>query len=402
MTREHLIVQKYGGSSLDSPDRIREVAENIAARADDRAQIIVIVSAMGRTTDELVKLAHEVTPRPQQRELDMLLTVGERISMSLMSMALNSLGCRAISFTGSQGGIVTNTSHSRAVIEEIRAERISTSLDEGKLVIVAGFQGVSRTREITTLGRGGSDTTAVALAATLGAASCEIYSDFPGVYTADPRFVRSARRIPSISYDEMLELAVRGAKVLHYRAAEIARRYRVPLRLLSSFEKGEGTEVCEGATMEYPKATSITFKPRTALYRLTGPSKADAFASLLTRVAKTDLQVITCHKESSSEGSRLTVLLERDDADAFDKIVQEINQDSVHIDRRDDLATVSVVGSGFACNPRVVWEVERLLNEAGIATHLIMTSSLSVTCLLPEKECERAVDLLHSELFNSA
>jgi len=253
-----LIVQKYGGSSLGSPERIKAVAARIAASARRDNRIIVIVSAMGKTTDELLMLAREISPRPRRRELDMLLTVGERIAMALLSMALNDFGIPAISFTGSQSGIVTSSVHTGASIEEIRGQRIEEALRNGRIAIVAGFQGVSRRREITTLGRGGSDTTAVALAGYMNAVRCEIYSDFPGLFTADPRFMKSASIVPRISHDEMLELASLGAEVLHFRAAGIARKYKVQLFLLSSFDDSEGTVVEGEPDLENLDVKSIT------------------------------------------------------------------------------------------------------------------------------------------------
>jgi aspartate kinase len=399
MTTEQLIVQKYGGSSLSSPERVREIAAKIAARARHNAAIVVTVSAMGKSTDNLLALAYQVTSDPSQRELDMLLTVGERVSMALLSMALNSLGCPAISFTGSQSGIVTNVSHTRAIIEEIRAQRIRAELGRGKVVIVAGFQGVSREKEITTLGRGGSDTTAVAIAAALDAARCEVYSDYPGVFTADPRWVGTARAIHRISYDEMLELAALGARVLHYRAAEIARRYRVPLHLLSSFEEAAGTTVEEDVQMEHARPTSITCNPNVTRVRFVSPGTLD---DVIERLGQSDHQVISCDKESSSDGTTLSLILDRGDMEALAKAIGELLNDRVTMETRDDLATVSVVGSGFACNAGAVFKIERLLSQSNIPVSFVTTSSLSVTCVIPEADCKRAVDILHSSLFDGS
>lgn len=395
-----LIVQKYGGSSLCTPARIREIASRIAKRARGDSRIIVTVSAMGQSTDELLGLAHEITPTPPQRELDMLLTVGERVSMALLSMALNSVGCGAISFTGSQSGIVTNVSHTRAMIEEIRAARIETELARGKVVIVAGFQGVSREKEITTLGRGGSDTTAVAMAAALGAAQCEIYSDFPGVYTADPRWVKSARVIPAIGYDDMLELAVLGARVLHYRAAEIARRYRVPLRLLSSFEEAPGTAVRGDISMEKTKPTSITCNPDIALVRFRAARTNTDLDNLTAELARSDLQIVGYHRESSDDGTILALVLNSSDVKELEACVGELGGSGVTMETRDGLGTVSVVGSGFACNAGAIFQVERLLSDANVDVFMSHATSLSVTSVVSREDCERAVDVLHSSLLD--
>src|SRR6185436_4018856 len=246
----NLLVQKYGGTSVGSPERIQAVAERIMRTRRSGAGLVVVVSAMGDTTDDLIALAQRVSARSHPREMDMLLTAGERISMALLAMAVNDHGQEAVSFTGSQSGIVTDASHTRAKILEVEADRIKDELAKGRVVIVAGFQGVSRDREVTTLGRGGSDTTAVALAAALGALECEIYTDVDGVYTADPRVVPGARKLKALSYDEMLELASLGAKVLHHRSVEIARRFQVPVHVRSSFHDGEGSRIGKGGSME--------------------------------------------------------------------------------------------------------------------------------------------------------
>ncbi len=398
----NLIVQKYGGSSLSTPARIREIASRIAGRARGDARIIVTVSAMGKSTDELLGLAYEITPTPPQRELDMLLTVGERVSMALLSMALNSVGCQAISFTGSQSGIVTDVSHTRATIEEIRAARIETELSRGKVVIVAGFQGVSREKEITTLGRGGSDTTAVAMAAALNAAQCEIYSDFPGLYTADPRWVKSARVIPTIGYDDMLELAVLGARVLHYRAAEIARRYRVRLRLLSSFEEAPGTAVRGDIPMEETKPTSITCNPDVTLVRLHAGRASANLDHLTTELSRSDLQIFGYYRESSGEGTVLSLVLNSDEAKELEARIGELREGGVRMETRGDLGTVSVVGSGFACNAGVIFKIERALSNANIDVFRSHATSLSVTSVISREDCKRAVDVLHTSLFEKS
>lgn len=390
-----LIVQKYGGTSLGTPDRIREIAGRIAGRAADGTRIIVTVSAMGHTTDELLELARQVTDNPSQRELDMLLTVGERVSMALLSMALNAINCDAVSFTGSQSGIVTSIRHNRALIEEIKGDRIREALGRGRVVIVAGFQGVSREREITTLGRGGSDTTAVALAATLGAAQCEIYSDYPGVFTADPRWVPSARAIPTIGYDEMLELAALGALVLHYRAAELARRYKVTLRLASSFGDQGETMVGDMASMEKATATSVTCNPEVASLRINAKHE-DALASLIERITADEIRILCYHRDSHDGPCTLHLVVAGDDVASISKAAAESGLD---VTTRDDVATVSLIGSGLTANSAAVFDVERALAQAGIPVVHTEKSALSVTCLIPASDCKRAVQTLHTKFI---
>ncbi|UCG53081.1 MAG: aspartate kinase [Candidatus Latescibacterota bacterium] len=391
-----LIVQKYGGSSLSSPEQIQAIAERIAARARDANRIIVAVSAMGSSTDELLRLAYRITPQPPRRELDMLLSVGERTSMALLSMALNSIGCKAISFTGSQCGIVTSVSHTRALIQEIRGDRIEEALSQGQVVIVAGFQGVSRTKEITTLGRGGSDTTAVALAARLDASACEIYTDVPGVFTADPRIVKNATGLPRINYDEMLELAVLGAKVLHYRAAELARRYRVPLHLLSSFDDSGGTVVrSSGDKVEYEQISSITSKTDVALVRVIAKSHDVGIPQLMRRIVENDIQLTNYHCASGTEETTVTVVVERENLDTLLGIISALPTDGLRTETHDDVASVSIVGSGIACSARTISEVERVLTDAKIPVYDVGTSSLSVTCIVPEPARKHAVEILH-------
>lgn len=395
MSHKRLIVQKYGGSSLSSPQRIHHVADRIAARADADTGVIVTVSAMGETTDELLRLARAVTPNPPQREMDMLLSVGERITMSLLSMALCDRGCPAISFTGSQSGIVTTVSHSRALIEEIRGERIEEALAEDKVVIVAGFQGVSRKKEITTLGRGGSDTTAVALAARLDAERCEIYSNFAGVFTADPRVVPQARRIPHLTHDAMLELAALGARVLHFRAADIARRFNVTLDLLSSFEDGDGTRVDAATDMERPSATSVTCNRKVVTARVTHDS-ADAACELLTQLQSHEAQVISYTRD----GATIDAVFDARDAEAIEATLQSLRTSGATIETRDDLATVSVVGTGFAGAAEALASVEEACRAGRITVEKVYSSALSITCLVPVADCDKAVKALHTAMVD--
>jgi len=390
-----LLVQKYGGSSLDSPARIKQVAARIAASAELSHRIIVVVSAMGRTTDELLGLAHQVSTRPQRRELDMLLTVGERISMALLSMALNDLGCPAISFTGSQSGIITTMSHTRALIEEIKPRRIEEALEEKKAVIVAGFQGVSRSREVTTLGRGGSDTTAVALAAVFRAERCEVYSDFPGIFSADPRIVPGARRIPALTYDEVLELAALGAKVLHYRAADLARRYRVPLVLRSSFSEGPGTEVVEGSAMESPYFRSVTGRENCHLLRIACPS--ERAVELAEAASSADVKLTLYQSSQQHAEAVVTVVVEDNGLARFREVLSTLG-DCVRVDGEIEASTVSVVGGGFACRPHGVALVTKCLAREGIPLLALTSSALSITCVVPRERWKEALETLHREL----
>jgi aspartate kinase len=398
---EILIVQKYGGSSLGSPGLVKRVAEKIAARARAENRIIVTVSAMGSTTDSLVALAQEVAPQPSRREMDMLLSVGERISMALLSMALNSIGCRAISFTGSQSGIVTSVGHTRALIEEIRAGRIEDAIAGGHVVIVAGFQGVSRGKEITTLGRGGSDTTAVALAARFGASRCEIYSDVAGVFTADPRIVPNARRIPRMNYDEMLELAARGAKVLHYRAAELARRYGVPLHLLSTFDEGGGTVVAEGRDMEHESITSVTSQRHVSIIRIDTAGAGSVLADFLRRAVERDVRLASYQRSSQNGADRISLVVDQDNLSGARAILEELAAPASSWSLEEGLSSVTIVGYGLSCGVASLDRVERVLETEGIPIRHMSTSPLSITCLVPAQLTEKTVNVLHEALIGS-
>jgi aspartate kinase len=317
-------------------------------------------------------------------------------------MALNSIGCKAISLTGSQCGIVTSVSHTRALIREIRGDRIEEGLSKGQIVIIAGFQGVSRTREITTLGRGGSDTTAVAIAARLGATACEIYSDVPGVFTADPRIVKNASVLPSVSFDEMLELAVLGAKVLHYRAAELARRYRVPIRLLSSFEDATGTLVSSGNHMEYEQINSVTSKRDIVLVRASTRDDTSGLAKMMRDIAANDIQILDYHRVSRDGETALTVVAEAEDLEELRRGISALPPGDIRIDIQDEVASVSVVGSGLACSARTLTEVERVLADAKIPIHHVGTSSYSITCIIPAAARKEAVGILHMRFVDKA
>jgi len=397
-----VLVQKYGGTSVGSPERIQHVAERIVRTRRGGAELVVVVSAMGDATDELIGLARKVSGRSHPREMDMLLTAGERISMALVSMAVNDLGQEAVSFTGSQSGIVTDTSHTRAKILEVKADRIREELKRGRVVIVAGFQGVSKDREVTTLGRGGSDTTAVALAAALKATECEIYTDVDGVYTADPRVVPGARKITRLSYDEMLELASLGAKVLHNRSVEIARRFDVPVHVRSSFNWNEGSRVVRGDSMEQVVIRGIAHDADVAKIALVGvPDRPGIASEIFQAVGGQGVNVRMIVQASGSDGRNdVTFTVGSHEVNAVLPALEEVRK---KIGARaflydPDVAMLSVVGEGLATSPGTAGLVFAALAAAGVNIDLISTSSITITCVVREADAERAVRSLHEAL----
>jgi aspartate kinase len=378
------------------------VNDRIVRTRKSGADLVVVVSAMGHTTDELVELAGQVSPRSHPRELDMLLTAGERISMALLSMAVNDRGQEAVSFTGSQSGIVTDTSHTRAKILEVRADRIREELTRGRVVIVAGFQGVSREREVTTLGRGGSDTTAVALAAALGAEACEIYTDVDGVYTADPRLVPEARKLHELSYDEMLELASLGAKVLHHRSVEIARRFQVPIHVRSSFHDGEGSRIGKGGSMEQVVIRGIAHDPDVAKISLLGvPDRPGVAAEIFRAVGGQGVNVRLIVQASGSDGKNdVTFAVGSHEVRGVLPVVEEVRK---RIGARafvydPDVAILSVVGEGLATSPGTAGEVFAALAAEKVNIDIISTSSITITCIVRKEDLDRAVKALHAAL----
>ncbi|HTL99886.1 MAG TPA: aspartate kinase [Candidatus Omnitrophota bacterium] len=397
-----LLVQKYGGTSVGTPERIAAVAERIVASRRQGADLVVVVSAMGDSTDDLIQLAHKVTTRAHPREMDMLLTAGERISMALVAMAVIDRGAEAVSFTGSQSGIVTDTSHTRAKILEVRADRIREELKKGRVVIVAGFQGVSRDREVTTLGRGGSDTTAVALAAALQATSCEIYTDVDGVYTADPRIVPGARKLAALSYDEMLELASLGARVLHNRSVEIARRFGVPVHVRSSFNANEGTRIAKGASMEQVVIRGIAHDADVAKIALLGvPDRPGVASEIFREIGGRGVNVRMIVQATGAEGRNdVTFAVGAHDAQTVLPLIEQMRK---QLGARaflydPDVAILSVVGEGLATSPGTAGQVFAALAQAGVNIDLISTSSITITCMVREKDVERAVRSLHEAL----
>ena len=399
-----LIVQKYGGTSVGSPERIRQVAARVAEERRRGSDVVVVVSAMGEATDELLALACQICEDPRRRhprELDLLLSAGERVAMALLAMAIRECGVEALSFTGSQAAIITDGVHTGARIEEVRATRVREELDRGRVVIVAGFQGVSRDREVTTLGRGGSDTTAVALAAALGASRCEIFTDVDGVHTADPRRVPGARRIPRIDYDEMLELATSGAKVMHARAVEIGARYRVPIHVRSSFGEGEGTLITarEAGMMEDLVLTGLASESGHARLTLRGlPPGMAPTAQVLSRLAAAGVSVDMVAQADRPDGTCQLQLTVREEAlpearAICGALVEDLGAEG--IEERAGLARLALVGSGMHGRPGVYARAFEALLEKGIEVYGLSTSSISIALLVDAANETAALQCLH-------
>ena len=399
------VVQKFGGSSVADAASIKRVAKRIVDTKEQGNDIVVIVSAMGDTTDELLDLAQEVSPSPRPRELDMLLTAGERMSAALLAMAINDLGHTARSFTGSQAGVITTEKHGDARIIDITPGRIHTALEEGDVVIVAGFQGVSQTtKDVTTLGRGASDTTAVALAAALGADYCEIYSDVDGVFTADPRIVPGAQRIPEIRYEEMLEMAANGAKILHLRCVEYARRENVPVHVRSSFSDKPGTwvkHIDEEDSVENPIITGIAHDRHEAKITVVGvPDRVGAAAEVFTTVAAADINIDMIVQNVSVEGGTTAIsftLPQSDGNKAMDALrAAQPTIGFTELIYNDKIGKVSVVGVGMRSHPGVSATAFRALAEAGINIEMISTSEIRISVLVDVEDLDKAVRAVHT------
>ncbi|HLI72467.1 MAG TPA: aspartate kinase [Acidimicrobiales bacterium] len=394
-----LVVQKYGGTSVSDADRVRAVAEHIA-RAHRQGGVVVVVSAMGKTTDDLLRLAAEVSPVQPPRELDMLLTSGERVSMALLVMALAGLGVDAVSYTGSQAGIITDSTHTKAKILEVKGDRLHESLQAGRVPVVAGFQGVSLDRDVTTLGRGGSDTTAVALAAALGADACEIYTDVSGVFSADPRIVPEARKLPRVSFGEMLDIAASGGRVLALRSVEFARNHGVPLHVRSSFTWEPGTWVTEeDPSMEQAVVTAVTSDTSEAKVTVTGvPDKPGIAARLFRALADRAVNVDTIVQNTSQHGTTdISFTVPKTDLTASLEITQhlapEIGAGEILAD--DGVAKVSIVGAGMRSHPGVSATMFETLAGSGINIEMISTSSIRISCVVRADRVEDAVRELH-------
>jgi len=397
------VVMKFGGTSVADAERLTRAAKRIVALAETGTRVVAVLSARGRTTDELVAKAYEVSPRPNPREMDMLLSIGERESCALAAMVITDLGHEAISLTGSQAGIVTDTSHTRARILDVRADRIRTGLDEGKIVLVAGFQGVSVSSDVTTLGRGGSDTTAVALAAALAADVCEIYTDVSGVFSADPRIVPGARKLPVVTFEEMLEMSASGARVLQLRAVEYARNHGVSIHCRSSFDDRPGTVVeDEARTMERPLITAVTHSTAEARVTLLGlPDRPGVAGRVLSTLADAGVNVdMIIQNEPVTEGRQadMSVTVPRDDLanarEALAKLQGELGFAGVQTDEQ--MGKVSLVGAGMRSHPGVAAKALTTLGDAGVNIEMISTSPIKISCVVREEHVETAVRELHS------
>ena len=396
-----LVVQKYGGTSVADSDRIKRVAARVVASAAEGEQVCVVVSAMGSTTDKLLELAREVSDRPHPREQDMLLTAGERISMALLSMAIIELGRDAVSFTGSQAGIVTDATHGKARIVELRMQRVREALDQGRIVIVAGFQGVATaSSDVTTLGRGGSDTTAVALAAGLGADVCEIYTDVDGVYTADPRIVPGARKLEAVTYEEMLELAASGAKVLALRSVEYARNHGVPIHVRSSFNESSGTwirkeeDVLEQAIIS--GIASDTGEAKVTILHV--PDKPGVAGRVFRPLADAGIRIDMIVQNVSEAGhTDISFTLPQSDLDTAQPVLEALAQqvDAQGFTCDEDIGKISLVGAGMRSNPGVAADMFEALADARINIEIISTSSIRISCVVRNADLERAVQVVH-------
>ena len=400
-----LIVQKFGGTSVADTSSLKIVAERIIDRKKEGYEIVVVPSAMGSSTDELIDLANELSEKPTPREMDMLLSAGERITMSLLSMHLNSLGHSSFSLTGSQAGIITTSRHGKAEIEEISGERVREGIERGDIVIVAGFQGFNRdTREITTLGRGGSDATAVALAAALGAEKCEIFTDVEGIFTADPRIIDSAKLIDEITYDEMLEMSSSGAGVLMARSVEFGRRYNVPIIVKSTFTNNKGTVVKE-KTMEEAIVSGVTHNDKEVKFTLFGvpdqPGIAGTvFGSLSEIGTNVDMIVQNVSKESITDISFTAPSEQQKDVeDTLKNISKQLNAKGYDVD--ENIARISIIGAGMKSESGVASKMFKTLGDNKINISMISTSPIRVSCVISSNDIEKALNVLHEEFITN-
>lgn len=398
-----IIVQKFGGSSVADAQRVRNVANRVVDTYREGNSVVVVVSAQGDTTDDLIEKAHEINENPSKREMDMLLATGEQISISLLAMAIEKIGAPVISLTGWQAGFVTNSNSGNARIDRIDTERILSELDKKKIVIVAGFQGLDKYDDITTLGRGGSDTSAVAIAAAIHADKCEIYTDVDGVYTADPRIVKNAKKLDEITYDEMLELASLGANVLHNRSVEMAKKYGVKLEVKSSFEKIDGTIVKEAVTVEKMLIRGIARDNDVARIAIIGLEDKPGIAfKVFSLLAKNNINVDVILQSIGRDNKKdISFTVTKDHLDAALKLLEEEKNSLCYenITHREDISKVSIVGAGMVNNPGVAAKMFEALYDAGINIHMISTSETKVSVLINVKNAERAVQAIH-EKFN--
>ena len=400
-----LIVQKFGGSSVANADRVRNVARIITETYRRGHSVVAVLSAQGDTTDDLIEKAKEINPHASKREMDMLLSTGEQISISLCAMAIEAMGYQAISLTGWQAGMLTDSMYSNARIKRIRTERIQKELDKKKIVLVAGFQGINKYDDVTTLGRGGSDTSAVALAAALHADLCQIYTDVDGVYTADPRTVKGARKLEEITFDEMLELASQGAQVLHNRSVEMAKRYNVNLEVISSFSGNPGTKVKEVVkTMEKTHVSGVAKDKNVARIALVGLADQPGIAfKIFSLLAKENINVDIILQSIGRDGSKdISFTVARGDSQRAREVMEE-NKEVIgckSVELNDQIAKISVVGAGMANNAGVACKMFEALFSAGININMISTSEIKVSVLVDERDAERAVQAVHDRFFS--
>jgi aspartate kinase len=398
-----MVVMKFGGTSVADADRIKRAARRIVDKREAGDRVVAVLSARGKTTDELIEMAEEVSSAPDPREMDMLLSTGERISCALCAMAIHDLGHRAISLTGSQAGIMTDESHTKALIVDVRADRIKAALEEDKIVLVAGFQGVSSTgRDVTTLGRGGSDTSAVAVAAALGADVCEIYTDVSGVFTADPRIVPEARKLHTVSFEEVLEMAASGAGVLQLRAIEYARNHGVRIHCRSSFEDSPGTfVVAEGETMEQPLITAVTHSTSEARLTLVGvPDEPGAAARIFDVLARANVNVdMIVQNEPASAGGKaeISFTVPREDLRVSCAALEPLTGEAfTQMLTHEAMGKVSIIGAGMRSHPGVAAKVFGVLAQEGVNIEMISTSPIKISCVIDRDRVSHAVQVLHS------
>jgi len=394
-----VVVQKYGGTSLATPERIASVADRIVAIKKEGHQVAVVVSAMGETTDELAALAHRISKAPPKRELDMLLTAGERIAMALLAMAINDRGCKALSFTGSQSGIITDTEHTNAKIVEIRADRIQEALQKGQIAIVAGFQGMSTEREITTLGRGGSDTTAVALAIALEAKECQIFTDVDGVYSADPRIIGEARKLDWITYEEMMELSSLGVQVLHPRSVELAAKHDLPILVASSLENKQGTIVEQKTSLEAVRVRGIASDLKVVLFTLVSvPRKTHGVSQLVVDLAKQGVPIkLFFHGASGKTSVDLLFLVGEEHAQKAKGVLSKASKRlrAKGFLQNDTVGTVSIVGLGIGREPEILASLFQAAAKLRAHIEAVSTSEIKITCVLPRDKVVPAAKALH-------
>jgi aspartate kinase len=399
-------VQKYGGTSVADPEKVRRVAQRVIKTKQQGNDVVVVVSAPGNMTDELIELAHQVTTSPPAREMDMLLATGEQQSIALLAMAICDQDCEAISFTGPQAGIITDNIHSKARIKSVDSDRITQELEKGQIVIVAGFQGSTEDADITTLSRGGSDTSAVALAAGLNADICEIYTDVEGVYTADPRMIPEAHKIESISYDEMLEMASLGAKVLHSRAVEYAKKFGVPLHVRSSFSNNTGTMVIEGVEeMEGVVIRGVTHDKNQAKVSIFGiPDRPGIAYRIFKAVGDVEINVDMIIQDVGKDGkTSMSFTVSKTDLKDALRIIRQVGEEigSSDITADENIAKVSVVGIGMKSHSGVAAEMFGVLAENNINIQMISTSEIKISCVIDEKDTEQAVRAIHKKFIPS-